>query len=98
MSLVLTIFTLVFVTELISWIGKSVLLHLVRFFVFLFSLIRSKPTPLLGVVPIPKHLQPECRESSATAQVGNLVKKGGVTSDQCARPICEVGQTSSECR
>src|SRR6266404_984521 len=32
MSLILTIFTLVFVTELISWIGKSVLLHFVRLF------------------------------------------------------------------
>jgi len=32
MSLILTIFALVFVTELISWIGKSVLLHFVRLF------------------------------------------------------------------
>ena len=29
MSLILTIFALVFITELISWIGKSVLLDLV---------------------------------------------------------------------
>jgi hypothetical protein len=31
MSLIITIFTLVFVTELISWIGKSVIQHLVPF-------------------------------------------------------------------
>jgi hypothetical protein len=30
MSLILTIFALVFITELISWIGKSVLLDMVR--------------------------------------------------------------------
>jgi hypothetical protein len=32
MSLILTIFALVFITELISWIGQSVLLELVRCF------------------------------------------------------------------
>jgi hypothetical protein len=32
MSLIVTIFALVFITELISWIGKSVLLHFVLFF------------------------------------------------------------------
>jgi hypothetical protein len=32
MSLLVTIFLLVFITELISWIGKSVLLELVRSF------------------------------------------------------------------
>jgi len=31
MSLLVTIFLLVFVTELISWIGKSVLLDIVRY-------------------------------------------------------------------
>jgi hypothetical protein len=31
MSLILTIFALVFITELVSWIGKSVLLHFVHF-------------------------------------------------------------------
>jgi hypothetical protein len=30
MSLILTIFALVFITELVSWIGKSVLLHFVH--------------------------------------------------------------------
>ena len=30
MSLIVTIFMLVFLTELVSWIGKSVLLELVR--------------------------------------------------------------------
>ena len=32
MSLIVTIFALVFITEFISWIGKSVLSHLVLFF------------------------------------------------------------------
>ena len=41
MSLILTIFALVFVTELISWIGKSVLLHFVRLFRTLDFLICS---------------------------------------------------------
>ena len=36
MSLIVTIFSLVFLTELVSWIGKSVLLELVcRRFAFL---------------------------------------------------------------
>jgi hypothetical protein len=50
MSLVLTIFALVFVTELISWIGKSVLLHFVRFFfvpVFVDS-FEANPVPRRG--------------------------------------------------
>jgi len=29
MSLIITIFALVFITELVSWVGKSVLLHFV---------------------------------------------------------------------
>ena len=98
MSLILTIFALVFVTELISWIGKSVLLHFVRLFRTPDSTGSTDANLPLGVDPIPKNLQPECRETTTATQVGNIVKKGRVAPDQCSGPICEVGQTSSECR
>lgn len=45
MSLILTIFALVFVTELISWIDKSVLLHFVRLFCTLDFIVLFDDTP-----------------------------------------------------
>lgn len=39
MSLLITIVFLVFVTQLITWIGKSVLLDIVCHFIFLFALL-----------------------------------------------------------
>lgn len=81
MSLVITIVILVFITELISWIGKSVLLQFVRSF-GVHGLVESLIRPLLsGVDSTSRTLQPGCRETSARAQVTDLVEKDRTPAD-----------------
>ncbi len=73
MSLILTIFALVFITELVSWIGKSVLLqfvHMLALHGWLCDLMR----PLhAGMDSIPTSLRPKCSETSAGAEVRHPV-------------------------
>ena len=95
MSLIITIVVLVFITELISWVGKSVLLQFVHSFGA--RLVESLIRPLLsGVDSISRTLQPGCHETSARAQVGAFVEKSRTSADQCSGPFCKMGQTSSE--
>jgi tail-anchored protein insertion receptor len=98
MSLIVTIFALVFITELISWIGKSVLLRFVLFFRPHESLSDDLTRPLPGMDNISATLQPECPETSARAQIRASVEKSRTPADQCSGSVCKMGQTSSQRR
>lgn len=99
MSLIVTIFALVFITELVSWIGKSVLQQLVLFFPRVRDFYDDLTRPLhTGMDSVSTTLQPVCPETSARAQVGAPIEKGRTPADQCAGPIRKMGKTSSKRR
>jgi len=95
MSLILTIFALVVFTELIAWIGKPVLLDLVRPPILL-SWTLHEVYLAVGMGHLPKHI-PSCYRFQATKaqkRVANNEKR--TTTNERTGPICEVGQVKKE--
>lgn len=91
MSLIFTIFALVFFTQLISWIGKSVLLELVR---PVHPIIQHHSTdiwPLTGLCPLPTCIQVVYRCTAAETQVGSPCDQKTAPCDKRAGPVCQVG-------
>ena len=95
MSLILTIFALVLITELVSWIGKSVFLQFVR--ILAVQGFRDLTRPLhVGMDSISTGFRQKCSETSAGAKVRAPNEKSGTSADQRSGSICKMGQTSSE--
>lgn len=97
MSLILTIFFLVFLTELVSWVGKSVL---VEFVCRLFACLEVRPRihsfaglePLLQIV----HECSVCKAARAQSRAAHYEE--GAYADQRSRSIRQVGQVETERR
>ena len=100
MSLIIAIFSLVFVTELISWIGKSVLLEFVRSTTMHLAVVKcpncSKRMP--GLRDLPEDFLLQLGSEATKAQIRDTGSEEGVAADKCPGPVCQVGETEEERR
>ena len=99
MALLTTIFALVFLTELISWIGKSVLLEFVRHLYVrrTSNATRIDPRTQLGLRVISSYIL-FCETSKAKdTQVGDPHEQERAAADQRSGPVCQVGKAEEKC-
>lgn len=96
MSLILTILALVFFTELIAWIGKSVLLDLVRPSILL-SRVLHEAYLVAGMGYLPKHILWPNRFQTTKAQNRAANDEKRTATNERTGPICQVGQVEEEC-
>ena len=96
MSLIITIFVLVFITELSSWIGKSVLLDLV-------STLYVQPNKcwrsvLSGIRTSSNNIQRFYSFSPTKAESWDIDDEEGTITNKRAGPVCKMGKVEAEHR
>ena len=95
MALLVTIFLLVLVSQILSWIGSSVLQEFVSN--PLASVVHNSwPSAVLFIISTYLPLQAD--RPPARTQDNGMVHKSAIDGYQRSRPFCEMGETQEERR